>query len=182
MWKKVAALGAAVLMMACLSISESAASSAQPVETKASGAMMAAEHGGVFGQGDFNSAYAQYFTGKSYLKVLSKPGDPLFIANVTFEPGCRNQWHIHHAKEGGGQVLICVDGEGWYQEAGKDPQSLKPGDVVEIPANTRHWHGAKKDSWFSHVVFDVPGTEFSNEWCGEVTAEEYDRLPGKEVL
>ncbi len=141
-----------------------------------------AEHGGFFGQGDFNSAYAKYFTGNSYLKVLSQPGDPLTICNVTFEPGCRNHWHIHHAKEGGGQILICVDGEGWYQEEGKEAQSLAPGDVVEIPANTRHWHGAKKDSWFSHVAFDAPGTELSNEWCEEVTDEEYNCLPEGECL
>ncbi len=135
-----------------------------------------AEHGGFFGQGNPNTAYAKYFTGNSYLKVVSHEGDPLTICNVTFEPGCRNHWHIHHAKTGGGQILICVDGEGWYQEEGKPAQSLKAGDIVEIPANVKHWHGAKKDSWFSHLAFEAPGTELSNEWCEEVTEEEYESL------
>lgn len=133
-------------------------------------------HGGFFGLGQPNDAYAKYFVGQSYLNVLSKPNDPLAISNVTFEPGCRNNWHIHHAKTGGGQVLICVDGEGWYQEEGKPAQSLKPGDVVEIPAGVKHWHGAKKDSWFSHIAFGIPGTETSNEWLEPVTDEEYDKL------
>ena len=88
-------------------------------------------------------------------------------------PGCRNFWHIHHAKQGGGQVLICVDGEGWYQEEGKAPQSLAPGDIVEIPAGVKHWHGAKRHSWFSHLAFEIPGTETSNEWCEPVTDEVY---------
>lgn len=129
--------------------------------------------GGFFGLGEPNDAYAKYFTGRSYLNVLSKPGEPLTICNVTFEPGCRNFWHIHHAKQGGGQVLICVDGEGWYQEEGKVPQSLTPGDIVEIPAGVKHWHGAKRHSWFSHLAFEIPGTETSNEWCEPVTEAEY---------
>lgn len=136
-----------------------------------------AEHGGLFGQGEPNTAYAKYFTGDSYLKVISKAGDPLTICQVTFEPGCRNHWHIHHAKSGGGQVLICVDGEGWYQEEGKEAQSLKAGDIVEIPANVKHWHGAKRESWFSHLAFEIPGTDLSNEWCEEVSAAAYDALP-----
>ena len=114
------------------------------------------EHGGVFGQGEPNVNFAQYFTGKSYLKPLAKT-DNVFIANVTFEPGCRNNWHIHHATKNGGQILICVDGEGWYQEEGKEAQSLKPGDVITIPANVKHWHGAKANSWFSHIAIEVPG-------------------------
>ena len=129
--------------------------------------------GGFFGLGEPNDAYAKYFTGRSYLNVLSKPGEPLVICNVTFEPGCRNFWHIHHAAQGGGQVLICVDGEGWYQEEGKAPQSLVPGDIVEIPAGVKHWHGAKRHSWFSHLAFEIPGTETSNEWCEPVTEAEY---------
>lgn len=135
------------------------------------------EHGGFFGQGEPNTAYAKYFVGNSYLKPLTDPKTcPVFLANVTFEPGCRNNWHIHHAKEGGGQLLICVDGEGWYQEEGKPAQSLKPGDVVTIPAQVKHWHGAKKDSWFSHIAVEVPGTETSNEWCEPVSEEEYQKL------
>ena len=133
------------------------------------------KHGGVFGIGEPNVNYAKYFIGNSYLKPLAKT-DNLFIANVTFEPKCRNNWHIHHAKSGGGQILICVDGEGWYQEEEKGAQSLKPGDVVVIPANVKHWHGAKKDNWFSHLAVEVPGEETSNEWCESVTDEEYDKL------
>lgn len=133
------------------------------------------EHGGAFGMGEPNTAFAQYFIGNSYLKPLAKT-DNVFIANVTFEPRCRNNWHIHKADKGGGQILICVDGEGWYQEVGKEPQSLKVGDVVTIPANVKHWHGAKKDSWFSHLAVEVPGENTSNEWCESVTDEEYEKL------
>ena len=100
----------------------------------------------------------------------------LFIANVTFEPSCRNNWHIHHATKGGGQILICVDGEGWYQEEGKEAISLKPGMVITIPAEVKHWHGAKKDSWFSHLAVEVPVEETSNEWCEKVTDDVYNRL------
>lgn len=133
------------------------------------------EHGGAFGMGEPNTAFAQYFIGNSYLKPLAKT-DNVFIANVTFEPRCRNNWHIHKADKGGGQILICIDGEGWYQEVGKEPQSLKVGDVVTIPANVKHWHGAKKDSWFSHLAVEVPGENTSNEWCESVTDEEYEKL------
>ena len=134
-------------------------------------------HGGMFGLGEPNIAYAQYFVGNSYLKPLTNPKDTrVFIANVTFEPGCRNNWHIHHSTSGGGQILICVDGEGWYQEEGKPAQSLKPGDVVTIPANVKHWHGAKENSWFSHLAVEVPGENTSNEWCEKVTDEEYNNL------
>lgn len=134
-------------------------------------------HGGVFGLGEPNDAFAKYFIGQSYLNPLTKPGESsIFIANVTFEPRCRNNWHIHHASKGGGQILICVDGEGWYQEEGKEALSLKPGDVVVIPANVKHWHGAKKDSWFSHLAFEAPGENTGNEWCEPVTDEEYDKL------
>lgn len=131
----------------------------------------------VFGLGQPNDAFAQYFIGKSYLNPLTDPSKTsLFLANVTFEPGCRNNWHIHHASSGGGQILICMAGFGWYQEEGKPAQSLKPGDVVTIPANVKHWHGAKKDSWFSHIAIEVPGEETSNEWCEPVTDEEYNQL------
>ena len=134
-------------------------------------------HGGMFGLGEPNTAYAQYFVGNSYLKPLTNPKDTrVFIANVTFEPSCRNNWHIHHSTSGGGQILICVDGEGWYQEEGKPAQSLKPGDVVTIPANVKHWHGAKENSWFSHLAVEVPGENTSNEWCEKVTDEEYNNL------
>ncbi len=130
-----------------------------------------------FGQGAFNAGFAQYFNKESYLNPLSdfKNGElPLF--NVTFEPGCRNNYHIHHAKKGGGQVLICTAGSGWYQEEGEDAVSLEEGSVVVIPANVKHWHGAKKDSWFSHIAIEVPGEETSTEWCEPVSDEEYESL------
>lgn len=131
----------------------------------------------VFGTGVPNDGYAQYFSGASFLNPLTEPGKALvFLANVTFEPGCRNNWHIHHAKAGGGQILVCTAGEGWYQEEGKDAVSLIPGTVITIPANVKHWHGAKADSWFSHIAVECPGEETSNEWCEAVTNEEYDKL------
>lgn len=127
--------------------------------------------------GEPNVDYAKYFVGNSYLKPLNIPGESaVFLANVTFEPGCRNNYHIHHAKKGGGQILICVEGEGWFKEEGKEAISLKPGDVVTIPANVKHWHGAKKDSWFSHIAVEVPGDNSSTEWCEPVSDEEYNSL------
>ncbi len=134
-------------------------------------------HGGMFGMGEPNTAFAEYFIGNSYLKPLNNPKEcNVFLANVTFEPGCRNNWHIHHSSSGGGQILICVEGEGWYAEEGKEPRSLKVGDVVTIPANVKHWHGAKADSWFSHIAVEVPGKDTRNEWCEAVTDEEYSKL------
>lgn len=131
----------------------------------------------VFGLGAENTAFAQYFIGQSYLNPLTDTKKcPLFLANVTFEPGCRNNWHIHHAKSGGGQILICTAGEGWYQEDGKEAVSLTPGTVITIPAEVKHWHGAKADSWFSHIAIEVPGEETGNEWCEPVTDEEYGKL------
>lgn len=132
------------------------------------------EEANVFGIGTENTMFAQYFDGNSYVNPLTDPKScPLFLANVTFEPGCRNHWHIHHASQGGGQILICTAGEGWYQEEGKEVVSLTPGTVITIPANVKHWHGAKKDSWFSHISIEVPGTECSNEWCEPVSADFY---------
>ncbi len=130
----------------------------------------------VFGRGAENTGYAQYFPGASFLNPLTNPKETVFLANVTFEPGCRNNWHIHHASQGGGQLLVCTAGEGWYQEEGKAAVSLKPGMVVTIPANVKHWHGAKKDSWFSHIAVEVPGTDCRNEWCEPVSDEEYAKL------
>ena len=131
----------------------------------------------VFGLGNENVDFAKYFTGNSYLNPLTDPKEcPIFLANVTFEPGCRNNWHIHHAKSGGGQILICTAGEGWYQEEGKDAVSLQPGSVIVIPANVKHWHGAKKDQWFSHIALEVPGEDTSNEWCEAVSDEQYNKL------
>ena len=131
----------------------------------------------VFGTGEANTAFAKYFIGDSFLNPLTEPGKcPVFLANVTFEPGCRNNWHVHHATKGGGQLLICTAGEGWYQEEGKEAVSLTPGTVITIPAEVKHWHGAKKDSWFSHIAVEVPGENCSNEWCEPVTDEQYNSL------
>ena len=134
----------------------------------------------VFGKGNPNDAFAKYFIGQSYLNPLVDQHSPLFLANVTFEPGCRNNWHIHHAKVGGGQILICTAGYGWYQEEGKEAVSLEPGKVIVIPANVKHWHGAQKDSWFSHISIEVPGEETSNEWCEPVSDEEYAQLKNRQ--
>ena len=128
----------------------------------------------VFPRGKENTAYSKYFVGQSYLNMLSV--EQVVIGNVTFEPGCRNNWHIHHAKSGGGQILLCTGGRGYYQEWGKEPRELKPGDVVNIPAEVKHWHGAAPDSWFSHLAVEVPGTETKNEWCEPVSDEDYRRL------
>ena len=133
-------------------------------------------YGGMFGLGEPNAAYAKYFVGNSYLKPLTDPKKTVFMANVTFEPRCRNNWHIHKADEGGGQVLLCVSGNGWYREWGKDPIELHEGDVVTIPANVKHWHGATKDGWFSHIAVEVAGKNASTEWCEPVPDEEYDKL------
>ena len=120
---------------------------------------------------------SEYFTGKSYVNPLTKPGEStVALANVTFEPGCRNNWHIHHAQTGGGQILICTAGSGWYQEEGKDAVSLEPGMVIVIPPEVKHWHGAKADSWFSHIAMSVPGTETSNEWLEAVDDQTYGQL------
>ena len=135
------------------------------------------EKANVFGMGSPNDAFAQYFIGNSYLNPLNEFGEsPVFVANVTFEPGCRNNWHIHKASNGGGQILICIAGEGWYQEEGKEAESLVPGTVITIPANVKHWHGAKADSWFSHIAVEVPGEDTSNEWLEEVDEEHYKNL------
>ena len=128
----------------------------------------------VFPIGEPNDTYAQYFSGKSYLKYLST--EQVTVFNVTFEPGCRNNWHIHHAQKGGGQILICVAGRGWYQEWGKEAIEMHPGDVVNIPQGVKHWHGAAKDTWFQHLAVEVPGEDVVNEWCEPVSDEEYIKL------
>ena len=133
-------------------------------------------NGGMFGLGAPNDTYARYFIGNSYLNPLTDPRETIFLANVTFEPACRNNWHIHHASQGGGQILLCTDGRGWYQEWDREARALRPGDVVTIPAGVKHWHGAARDSWFSHIAFEAPGTDTSNEWLEPVTDEEYSRL------
>ena len=125
----------------------------------------------IFPVGAPNDGFARYFTGRSFLAPVSR--EQVGIFNVTFEPGCRNNWHIHHAKSGGGQILICVAGRGFYQEWGKDAVELLPGDTVNIPAGVKHWHGAAPDSWFSHLAVEVPGEETSSEWLEAVSEEAY---------
>ena len=128
----------------------------------------------IFPIGEPNTAYAKYFIGNSYLAPVSKEQVP--VANVTFEPGCRNNWHIHRATKGGGQMLIGVAGRGWYQEEGKPVVQILPGTVIHIPAGVKHWHGAAADSWFAHLAFEVPGENTSNEWLEPVSDEEYGKL------
>lgn len=131
----------------------------------------------IFGLGNFNEAYKQYFIGNSYLNPLTNPNESkVFLANITFEPGCRNNWHIHKSTSGGGQILICTAGSGWYQEEGKDAVSLEPGMVITIQPNVKHWHGAKKDSWFSHIAVEVPGKNTENIWLESVSDKEYNNL------
>lgn len=132
---------------------------------------MKPENISVFPMGEKNEAFAQYFVGQSYLNMLST--ERLTIGNVTFEPGCRNNWHIHHK---GGQILLCTAGRGYYQEWGKEAQELHPGDVVNIPPEVKHWHGAAKDSWFAHLAVEVPAEGASNEWLEVVNEEDYKKL------
>lgn len=131
----------------------------------------------IFPIGEPNTAYAKYFIGNSYLAPISTEQIPFF--NVTFEPGCRNNWHIHKAEKGGGQMLVGVAGRGWYQEEGKPAVEILPGTVVHIPANVKHWHGASKDSWFAHLAFEVPGEKAETEWLEPVSDEEYNKLESR---
>lgn len=123
--------------------------------------------------GEPNTAFARYFSGNSYRYPVSKE---IGLTNITFEPGCRNNWHIHHATKGGGQLLVCVAGEGWYQEWGKPAVKMRPGDVITIPANVKHWHGATNDSWFAHLAAELTGENTSNEWLEPVDESDYLNL------
>ncbi len=127
----------------------------------------------IFDMGEENP-FGQYFVGQSYLKMLCTQG--VGVGNVTFEPGCRNNWHVHQAQQGGGQLLLCTAGRGWYQEWGQPARALKPGDVVLIPANVKHWHGAAKDSWFAHLSVEIPGEGAQNQWLEPVDEEAYNNL------
>ncbi|MDR1521035.1 MAG: carboxymuconolactone decarboxylase family protein [Planctomycetota bacterium] len=127
--------------------------------------------GAIFGVGEPNVAYAKYFTGQSYLKMLTTQG--VATAHVTFAPGCRNWWHIHRK---GGQILLATGGRGYCREYGEEARELRPGDVVSIKADVKHWHGAAADSWFSHLALEIPAEGASNEWVEPVTDEEYGRL------
>ena len=128
----------------------------------------------VFPIGEPNDAFAQYFVGQSYLAPVST--EQVGVYNVTFEPGCRNNWHVHNAAEGGGQTLICVGGRGYYQEWGKPAVELTPGSVVNIPTGVKHWHGAAPDSWFSHLAIEVPGENSENVWLEPVADADYAAL------
>ena len=134
------------------------------------------ENPSAFPMGEPNDGFAQYFVGQSYLApVLEAP--QIAIHNVTFEPGCRNNWHVHHATKGGGQTLVCVGGRGYYQEWGKEAVELRPGDAIHIPAGVKHWHGAAHDSWFAHIAVEIPAPGASNEWLEPVSDAEYNLLP-----
>lgn len=128
----------------------------------------------IFPIGEPNTAYAKYFSGNSYLAPIATSQLP--FSNVTFEPGCRNNWHIHNATEGGGQMLVGVAGRGWYQEESKAAIEILPGMVINIPPNVKHWHGAAADSWFAHLAFSVPGDNTSTEWLEPVSEIEYNKV------
>ena len=146
-------------------------------ETKTEDAKTRFQQEMIFPIGEPNTAYARYFKGNSYLAQVS--GEQVSIANVTFEPGCRNNWHIHHATKGGGQMLIGVAGRGWYQEWGKPAQAILPGTVIHIPAGMKHWHGAADDSWFAHLAIEIAGENASNEWLEPVSDIDYTKVNGK---
>lgn len=143
-------------------------------ENAAEDERIAHENSMLFPIGKPNDGFAQYFIGRSYLAPVST--EQVGIFNVTFEPGCRNNWHVHHADKGGGQILVCVAGRGYYQEWGKEAVEMKPGDCINIPVGVKHWHGAAKDSWFSHLAIEVPGENGSNEWLEPVNDEQYGML------
>ena len=135
---------------------------------------MKENHSPLFPMGGPNDVYARYFVGQSYLSMLTTGGVP--IGNVTFEPGCRNNWHIHRAETGGGQILLCTDGRGWYQAWGEPARALRPGDVVVIPPGVKHWHGAAADSWFTHLAVEVPGEHTDSQWLEPVDEAAYRAL------
>ncbi|EOT30194.1 cupin domain-containing protein [Enterococcus saccharolyticus] len=128
------------------------------------------KNGVIFPSGEKNDAFAPYFVGQSYLKTLvADPSLNVGVGNVTFEPGCRNNWHIHHD---GFQILLVTGGEGWYQEAGKEAQFLQAGDVIVTRDGVKHWHGATEDSWFEHLAI----TAGRPEWLEPVSDEHYSNL------
>ena len=144
------------------------------VENKDDSAKAKHQSSMIFPIGEPNDGFAQYFKGQSYLAPIST--EQVGVFNVTFEPGSRNNWHIHHAKSGGGQILVCVAGRGYYQEWGKEAIEMNPGDCINIPVGVKHWHGAAPDSWFSHIAVEVPGEEIKSEWCEPVSDECYGKL------
>lgn len=144
------------------------------IESEAADAKTAHENSMIFPIGNPNDGFARYFIGRSYIAPVST--EQVGIFNVTFEPGCRNNWHVHHADKGGGQILVCVAGRGYYQEWGKEAVEMNPGDCINIPVGVKHWHGAAPDSWFSHLAVEVPGENGSNEWLEPVDDEQYGVL------
>ncbi len=130
----------------------------------------------VFPIGEPNVAYSRFFVGRAYLHTVST--SQVAISAVTFEPGCRNNWHVHHARSGGGQILVCTAGRGFYQAYGDVAVELKPGDSVNIPSDMKHWHGAAPDSWFQHLVVEVPGVGCSTEWLDAVDDATYAEATG----
>ena len=166
--KKIIAL---LLLGACLIMSSAYAAEKNVNQEEQ---IMKEEFTTVFARGPKNDAYAKYFVGQSYLNMLSL--EQVVIGNVTFEPGCRNNWHIHHADKGGGQILLVTGGRGYYQEWGKEARELLPGDVVNIPAGVKHWHGAAPTSWFAHLAIEVPGENSKSEWCEPVDEKAYAAL------
>ena len=161
------------LMMLAISLLMSSAYAAEE-NTNKEEKQMHQEFTTVFVRGAKNDAYAKYFVGQSQVNMLSL--EQVVIGNVTSEPGCRNNWHIHHADKGGGQILLVTGGRGYYQEWGKEARELLPGDVVNIPAGVKHWHGAAPNSWFAHLAIEVPGENTRNEWCELVAEKEYRSL------
>lgn len=162
-----AALFCALVLSPCQGMAVSAGTSGEK--------SMSTENLGPFPKGEENKAYAKYFIGTSYLAPLVREG--VNVSNVTFEPRCRNNWHVHNATKGGGQILLVTAGRGWYQEWGKEARELKTGDTVYIPAGVKHWHGAARDSWFVHIAIAVPGENASNDWLEPVTDDQYNKLP-----
>lgn len=164
----------ALALAACFLMVAAPAFADEHVQNNKEEQQMIQEFSTVFPTGAKNDAYAKYFVGQSYLNMLSL--EQVIIGNVTFEPGCRNNWHIHHADKGGGQILLVTGGRGYYQEWGKAPRELYPGDVVNIPAGVKHWHGAAPGSWFAHLAIEVPGENTRSEWCEPVDVKEYNAL------
>lgn len=162
------AFAVVLLLMAVCLAKRGVADAAEDVRRRSSADLS------VFPIGEPNRIAGEHFTGESFIGVLSR--EQVGIFNVTFEPGCINEWHVHKASRGGGQILVVTAGRGWYQEWGKPARELRPGDVVNIPAGVRHWHGAARDSWFQHLAVEVPGEETSTEWLGAVSSEDYAKL------
>ncbi len=164
-------VGSAVAANASVVLADVVAAPGSQLEVGQNGMTESFDGNGVFPKGPKNEAYAQYFQGTSYLNMLCTEG--VKIGNVVFEPGCRNNWHIHHK---GGQILLVTGGHGWYQQWDQPPRPLQAGDVVTIPAGAKHWHGAAGNSWFAHIAIEVPAESASTEWLEPVSDQDYRTL------